>query len=693
MVNVGVTSGAVTTHGASLENLLQQTLSPSSPVTVAADTAADVDNVVGAVNQLLSFDTPVTVTVNLAAGASFSDVAAAPPAGVTLVLDSTNGTTTIIGQSPALTVSSGSVVVTGITLTTATDAPTILVTGGSLELRQDDVENNGGAQPDISLTGGTVDLGTTTDPGNNTFDIYRIDSWFQNTTNNPIVAIGDTFEIDGNSAFMVTTTADSGTGSLRQAILDADAYDGPSTIAFDITAASDAAGSGTGYNPVTGLATINALSPLPPITGQALIDGYSQPGATPNSNGPTQADNAVLKIDLDGASAGSNAVGLQLLATGAGVQGLAINNYSGPGIYIAGSGGTVSGCFLGTDITGMIAEGNGGADIYVDAVAATIGGTVPGDRNVIAACANGTFTDGYAIAASGVGVFIGGDSSATSVQGNLIGLAANGETPLPNNVGIQVRTYYSAPVSIGGTTPQTRNVVSGNSSAGIEVDYDPGLLPIEGNFVGTDVSGMNAVGNGTGILLDYAASGVLIGGTAPGAGNVISANHWGIQLTSGNQVEGNDIGTDATGAPTLGNASGVVMFEYANNNTIGGTATGAGNLIAGNTQGAVYIGLRFVAKPSADNSITDNGNFPFYFGTVLLFYYASDNTVADNAIYDNASGIEVGDPGTFGNTTSQNSIYANRGSQYLSGTRPGQQQRNDSQRTQLTVRPPPPPQP
>ncbi len=232
---------------------------------------------------------------------------------------------------------------------------------------------------------------------------------------------------------------------------------------------------------------------------------------------------------------------------------------------------------------------------------------------------------------------------ATSVLGNLIGLAANGETPLPNNVGIQVRTYYSAPVSIGGTTPQTRNVVSGNSSAGIEVDYDPGLLPIEGNFVGTDVSGMNAVGNGTGILLDYAASGVLIGGTAPGAGNVISANHWGIQLTSGNQVEGNDIGTNADGQVVsgLGNASGVVMFEYANNNTIGGTAAGAGNLIAGNTQGAVYIGYGSSQNQVLDNSITDNGNFPFYFGTVLLFYYAPDNNVADNAIYDNAGGIEV----------------------------------------------------
>ncbi len=213
VVNGTVDIGAFESNGASLSSLLSQALSPSYPITVQANTTADADTVISAVNQLPSYNTPVTVTVNLAAGATYGDVTASPPSGVTLVINGQGGTTTIVGSSPALTVSSGNVIVTGMTLTTATDAPTILVTGGSLQLRNDDIESStGSAQAAISLTGGSLDLGTAMDPGGNVLNINGTGTWFQNTTSNPILFSGDTFEIDGTAQSVVTWTGADGNG-------------------------------------------------------------------------------------------------------------------------------------------------------------------------------------------------------------------------------------------------------------------------------------------------------------------------------------------------------------------------------------------------------------------------------------------------------------------------------------------------
>src|SRR4051812_8214029 len=96
------------------------------------------------------------------------------------------------------------------------------------------------------------------------------------------------------STFAVLNTLDSGPGSLRQAILDANAATGPDTIAFNI--------SGPGVH------TIQPLSQLPTITDAVTIDGYSQPGASPNTL--ASGDDAALQIEINGASAGG-ATGLE----------------------------------------------------------------------------------------------------------------------------------------------------------------------------------------------------------------------------------------------------------------------------------------------------------------------------------------------------------------------------------------------
>src|SRR5262249_25896312 len=131
--------------------------------------------------------------------------------------------------------------------------------------------------------------------------------------------------------YLVTNTADSGTGSLRQAILDANANPGQDLIAFAI--------------PGSGAQTISPTSPLPAITDPVTIDGYTQPGASVNTL--AVGDNAVLLIQLDGGSAGVGATGLHITAGHSTVRGLDISGFdyapgfSGTGIRIDDNDGNV----------------------------------------------------------------------------------------------------------------------------------------------------------------------------------------------------------------------------------------------------------------------------------------------------------------------------------------------------------------
>ncbi len=146
---------------------------------------------------------PIDVSVSLASGIQLNEANLSIPAGFRV---SINGGTWI-GGSPALTLSSGDLTVTNATFQNDTDAPTILVTGGNLELRNDLVESSTGfADAAISVTGGSLDLGTATDPGGNTINVKGTGTWFQNATSSPILFSGDTFEINGTAQSVVTWT-------------------------------------------------------------------------------------------------------------------------------------------------------------------------------------------------------------------------------------------------------------------------------------------------------------------------------------------------------------------------------------------------------------------------------------------------------------------------------------------------------
>jgi hypothetical protein len=168
-----------------------------SLITAQAATSSDANAFVAAINLLPAQTSPVTVTLNLGNG-TYTDLTPTPPAGVTLVING-NGTTTVIeGHSPALTVGSGNVVIIGVTFITATDAPTILVTGGSLSLRNCTVEESTGFnRAAVEITGGTVDLGIAADPGGNTLNINGPGAFVHNTTSTPVAAVGDAFTVNG----------------------------------------------------------------------------------------------------------------------------------------------------------------------------------------------------------------------------------------------------------------------------------------------------------------------------------------------------------------------------------------------------------------------------------------------------------------------------------------------------------------
>ena len=171
---------------------------------------------------------------------------------------------------------------------------------------------------------------------------------------------GPNSQIDAAS-FTVTNTNDSGIGSLRQAILDANGNVGFDTIDFNI--------------PGVGPHTIQPLSALPTITDPVAIDGATQPGfaGTP-------------VIELDGSFAGIGANGLHITAGNSRVRGLVINRFDGSGIPIQTNGGNViKGNYIGTDVTGTLDLGNSAFGISVadGASANTIVGATAGGRNII----------------------------------------------------------------------------------------------------------------------------------------------------------------------------------------------------------------------------------------------------------------------------------------------------------------------
>jgi uncharacterized repeat protein (TIGR01451 family) len=301
------------------------------------------------------------------------------------------------------------------------------------------------------------------------------------------------------------------------------------------------------------------------------IDGYTQHGSNPNTNPLTTAANAVPLIELSSA-VGTGSTGLRITAGNSTVRGLVINGFQDSITLQTNGGNAIAGNFIGTDPTGTMAKplATFGLGIsIVDSPNNTVGGPNPGDRNLLS---------GNVGRAAGNSA---GNALGMLIQGNFIGTDFTGTKALGNQYGILfVAAQSGSGITIGGTTLGARNLISGNTYSGIEMGNYSGTV-IQGNFIGMDVTGTSGIGNnGSGAVNLWSGQGDTVGGTVSGAGNLISANVGGISLAVDDSiVQGNLIGTDVTGTHDLGNFTvGVVV--NGTNNTIGGTVADAGNTIA-----------------------------------------------------------------------------------------------------------------
>ena len=281
------------------------------------------------------------------------------------------------------------------------------------------------------------------------------------------------------------------------------------------------------------------------------------------------------------------------------VRGLAINRFGGPGILIpSGNGNTIESNFLGTDVTGTLARGND-TGIVVQTANNVIGGTTPGARNLIS---GNTF--------SGIQLLNAG-ATGNQVVGNIIGTDLAVTATRPNgNAGVQLIAsdggFSGSGNVIGGPTVAHRNIISGNNGGGVVMRRGATNNRVQGNYIGTNADGTIArANNNAGVFIAESSNNFvennLLSGNG-GVGLVISATLQAPGVATGNVIRGNLIGTDAAGSAALPNNNGGVRLDLgASGNTIGGTGTGARNVIAGNNANGISL-------QSGANNNTIQGN-------------------------------------------------------------------------------------
>jgi titin len=514
-----------------------------------------------------------------------------------------------------------------------------------------------------------------------------------------LMTVGPVF----SATFTVTNLADAGPGTIRQAITDANATPGADLIDFNI--------------PGTPPFTIGLASLLPPIFETATIDATTQPGY---SNKPIVSLNGIAVLSGNG---------LTLSSGGNVVRGLVIRNFPKYGIEaLAAAGGTntIQGCFIGTDQTGGSGQPNLVGGIHIGASSYNlIGGTNPYEGNLISGNTNdGVWIDGSPNSVGNVivgniiglnaggtaaignskqgvrvslaqfttvggpsvgarnvisgngesGVTIEGVTSTNNlIQGNYIGLNAVGTASI-SNAQWGVRLLSGARYNlVGGPDAGQGNVISGNGKSGLDLNTGAQNNTVQGNLIGTSISGTVAVANRERGITMSGATNNLVGGAIAGARNVISGNLAdGIQIfdvaARSNRVEGNYIGVDLTGTNRLGNGGAGIWIINAPANQIGGSTAGAGNVISGNAVHGVYL----QSSGATGNQILGNligtdatgmvglGNGAAYYGITIdkapLNVIGGTLATARNVISSNNTGIWITGTGASNNTILGNYI-------------------------------------
>lgn len=452
------------------------------------------------------------------------------------------------------------------------------------------------------------------------------------------------------ATFTVTNFNDSGAGSLRQAILDANATPNSPAGTPDLIQVSN----GTG--------TINLLTALPTVTDAVRIINLDTGSGRVELNGlATQTGTALsIGIDIEAANCATSSPACE-------IWGFAINRFGDAGIRIGigGDGTVIHQNYIGTDITGLTINcpdaahlcGNINRGIWVNGAANVqigVGGS-GGHSNTI----SGNFGNGITVSNALNGT--------TTVNGSAIiknnyigGTNAAGNADLGNSLnGILIAGTSGN--QIGGTASNDRNFILGNGANGIIIVADKTntlTQPasnniIKGNYIGYTLGSNQAVANnGSGIVIQ--GSNTTVGGTTPAERNIIVGNSVnGVSINSslatGNVITGNYIGVGADGTTALGNSvGGIQIADYASNNSIGGSVTTPGSC------------------DGPCNIIANNGDVTIQSakaGVYLDLTSGIGNSVRGNAIFNNGSatglGIDLGTPGATANDAGDADAGAN----------------------------------
>lgn len=333
------------------------------------------------------------------------------------------------------------------------------------------------------------------------------------------------------------------------------------------------------------------------------------------------------------------------------------NEEIGTGIAISGPesyNNQVIGNYIGTDITGTQAIPNvrGGVFVLFGASNNTIGSDNIGEGNLISG--NGFY-----------GVYFQGNTANNpvaynNIKGNYIGVDVTGNVSMPNGYGIMMLSGENMNNSIGGTTPNSRNIISGNIYAGIAI-ISGDNTQILGNYIGTNALGTVAIPNSTGV--DVRDGNNTIGGSTPTARNIISGNIDGIQISNaesnGSSVKGNYIGLNAEGTAAIPNQTGIILISSTTNITIGGTDPLDRNIISGNSTRGLYvtgtsitIQNNYIGLSSDGTNIINNEVEGIRFNGALTGTEVSKNVIsgngnnptnAKNVLFDSASNVHFFD--------------------------------------------------
>jgi Right handed beta helix region len=406
------------------------------------------------------------------------------------------------------------------------------------------------------------------------------------------------------ATFTVYNTDSWGKGSLRSVISAAEATDTRDEIVFEI--------------PGESVHTIELDVALPVISKPLTIDGYSQLGANP----ATEDSPAEPKVVIDAASV---ARGLDIGGDEIEIRGLVVKNAQEDGIVVNGRANVIAGNHIGTNAAGDDARPNERYGLSVAGDDNVIGGPDPEDRNLI----SGNL---FQVSVT--------DGSGHVIEGNRIGTNAAGTARLGGGTGVGV-------LLAGSGNSLRDNQIAGLGEGVLLSGHDNVL---QGNDIGTGVSGKRAVANFLGILVDGGDNN-LIGGTEAGEGNLVSGNRSdGIRIderSTGNDVQGNLIGTTFTGRAPLPNDDDGITINNTSQNTIGGSQPGAGNVISAN----------------ADDGVSIEG-FDVVEANRVLGNWIGTNKTAERDLGNGGSGVHItfGDDNTIGDddeTSPLNTIMHN----------------------------------